>query len=267
MTRTARRLQETLMQHPAEASYASISDISARADLHMAAVTRTAQRWGFTGWPDLRVELRSRYLESLSFSEVASHRRSGSAASQTGGSMDADRRALVTTSSSVDAGTVRAVAEVAARARRRVALGAGTYRAPADLLALYFTLAGYPATSPGDSGGVVGALTDIGEGDLVIGFDLWRGYAATRNALAVARDSGAVVCLVTDRGTHHLGETADHVFHVSSESSSFFPTLVPAVALVNALAAELAALDQAVADDSSKRFEKIWRRMGFDGQR
>lgn len=263
-TRTTEKLKDALVQNPSRASYASISEVSVLAELNVAAVTRTAQSWGFAGWPDLRVELRSRYLESLSFTEVASERRSSSSTDHVSGSLDADRRALISTSSSIDIDQVRHVAAIAARAGKRVAIGGGTYKSVAELLATYFTLAGYPTTAPNETSGIVGALTSLGPGDVIFGVDLWRGYASTIEALALARESGAVVCLVTDRGASHLGDVVDHLFHVSSESSTFFPTLVPAFALVNALAAELASLDPAIAEASSQRFEQIWRRMGFD---
>lgn len=266
-TRTTQKLKDALVQNPSRASYASITEISALADLNMAAITRTAQAWGFAGWPALRVEVRSRYLESLSLSELASQRRSTSASDHVAASFDADRRALMSTSSTIDSGAIREVAAIAASARRRVALGAGSYRSLADLLATYFTLAGYPTTSPNETVGIVGTLTDLGSGDLIIGFDLWRGYSSTLEALRLAREVGAVVCLVTDRGASHLGGVVDHLFHVSSESSTFFPTLVPAMALANALATELATLDRTVADASSQRFEQIWHRMGFDASR
>ena len=263
-TRTTEKLKDALVQNPSRASYASISEVSALAELNMAAITRTAQSWGFSGWPDLRVELRSRYLESLSFTEVASERRSSSPSDFVSGSLDADRRALISTSSAIDVDAVRAVAAIAASSRRRVAIGGGTYKSVADLLATYFTLAGYPTLSPNETSGIVGALSDLGPGDIIFGVDLWRGYASTLEALALARESGAVVCLITDRGVSHLTDVVDHLFHVSSESSAFFPTLVPAFALVNAFAAELASLDPGVAEASSQRFEQIWRRMGFD---
>ena len=263
-TRTTEKLKDALVQNPSRASYASISEVSALAELNMAAITRTAQSWGFSGWPDLRVELRSRYLESLSFTEVASERRSSSSSDHVSGSLDADRRALISTSSTIDVDAVRAVAAIAASSRRRVAIGSGTYKSVADLLATYFTLAGYPTLSPNETSGLVGALSDLGPGDIIFGVDLWRGYASTLEALALARENGAVVCLITDRGVSHLADVVDHLFHVSSESSAFFPTLVPAFALVNAFAAELAALDPAIAERSSQRFEEIWRRMGFD---
>ncbi|SMQ71162.1 transcriptional regulator, RpiR family [Plantibacter sp. VKM Ac-1784] len=263
-TETTEKLKDALAQNPSRGSYAAISDVSSLAELNPAAVTRTAQSWGFSGWPELRVALRSRYLESLSFTEVASERRLGTPASPVASSFDADRRALMSTSSTIDLAAVRAVAHIAGAARRRVSIGSGTYKSVSDLLATYFTLAGYPTQSPDETSGMVGALSDLGPGDIIFGVDLWRGYASTIEALAIARETGATVCLITDRGATGLRKVVDHLFHVSSESSTFFPTLVPAVALVNALASELALLDSAVTEASSQRFEHTWRRMGFD---
>lgn len=266
-TPSEQKLRHALARGPSRASYSSISEIAGLADLNAAAVTRAAQRWGFAGWPALRVELRARYLESLSLSEVASERRTDTTSDPVTASLDADRRALLGTSSALDIDRVRAVAQVAARARRRVALGSGSYRALADLTATYFALAGYPTTSPADASGIVGSLVDLREGDLVIGFDLWRGYVTTIEALRLASERGALVCLVTDRGESHLDVEVDFVLHVASESSTFFPTLVPAVALVNAIAAELAVADPVVTDASSLLFEEIWERLRFDKKR
>lgn len=265
-TRLAEKLHDALVQNPSRASYASISEISQLADLNLAAVTRTAQNWGFAGWPDLRVELRSRYLESLSLSEVASERRTNGASDHIAASLDADRRALISTSTDIDADGIRTVAAIAAGARHRVALGVGSYRSLADLVATYFSLAGYPTSSPSDTAGIVGSLAELSKGDLVIGFDLWRGYTSTLQALDLAREKGASVCLITDRGTRHPEGGVDHLFHVASESSAFFPTLVPAVALVNALATQLASIDPVVTETSTERFEQLWHQMGFDGR-
>jgi DNA-binding MurR/RpiR family transcriptional regulator len=70
---------------------------------------------------------------------------------------------------------------------------------------------------------------------------------------------------VTDRGGRGVGGVADHVLHVSSESSAFFPTLVPAVAIVDAVTAELAALDPTRTDTSTRAFEQAWQRLDLGG--
>jgi DNA-binding MurR/RpiR family transcriptional regulator len=264
-TRATESLQQALSRNSSAASYASVSEMSRLADLSPAAVTRAAQSWGFAGWPALRLELRSRYLESLSLTEVASERRPHHGGDRVAASLEADRRALISTSTTIDAEVVRSVAAGVAGARNRVALGAGSYKSLADLTAAYFTLAGHPTTSPGDTSDLIGSLADLGEGDLVVGFDLWRGFTSTLQALEIAHEQGAVVCLVTDRGAQHMEGVVDHLLHVSSESSTFFPTLVPAVALIDALTAELAALDPARTDASTTRFEQLWRRTGLGG--
>lgn len=264
--RGASKLRDALMRNPSQASYASISDVSRMAELNMAAVTRISQSWGFSGWPDLRVELRSRYLRSLSLSEVATERRVRSSTDPAESSLDADRRALMTTSTALDSSRLRTVAEAAASASKRISLGFGSYKVLADLTATYFTLSGFPTISPVDPGGLANTLVDIGEGDFVIGFDLWRGYRSTLSALTYAGEQGAVCCLVTDRGPRAADGAVDHVFTISSEGSNFYPTLVPAVAFVNALSAELVAIDPTATESSSKRYEEIWRRMGFDTQ-
>src|SRR5882762_6195373 len=51
-------------------SFASASAVAGRAGVDAATVVRTARALGFSGWPDLRLELRNRYLSSLRANEV-----------------------------------------------------------------------------------------------------------------------------------------------------------------------------------------------------
>lgn len=262
-TRSSSALRNTLLQNPARASYSSISDVARMAGVNIAAVTRTAQSWGFAGWPALREELRSRYLESLSLADVTVHRAHRSGADPIDESMDADRRGLLATTSGLRSETLREVVTAATGARLRISLGISSYRSIADLLATYFTVAGYPTSAPSDVGGIATALTALGPGDLVIAFDFWRGYALTIDTVTAAHENGATTCLVTDHAPGDLGAIADHVIRVPSESSTFLPSLVPAVAVINALAAELALRAPATTEASFTRFEDVWRRMRF----
>jgi DNA-binding MurR/RpiR family transcriptional regulator len=66
----AERVAHVLVRAPQFASYASAREVAERAGVNVPTVVRTAQQLGFDGWPQLREELRARYLASVSSGEA-----------------------------------------------------------------------------------------------------------------------------------------------------------------------------------------------------
>jgi transposase len=67
----AERVAHVLVRAPQFASYASAREVAERAGVNVSTVVRTAQQLGFDGWPQLREELRARYLASVSSGELS----------------------------------------------------------------------------------------------------------------------------------------------------------------------------------------------------
>jgi DNA-binding MurR/RpiR family transcriptional regulator len=257
-SKVALRLSAALAHQPERASYASASDIAVVAGINRAGVTRSAQLLGFSGWPELRDELRARYLASLSILEIAAQHVGQGAGSAAQRSFAADQRALTTSMTQREEPVVLEVARSLARAKTRLALGTGSYAAVAHLLSINATLAGYPMFSLPEGAGATNAIARLGVGDVFIAISFWRTAQTTMQATRYVHRLGARICVITDRAPTPLTEQADWVLKVSAEGGAHFPTMVPAVAVVNALCSELAALDPAHTRRAIEAAEAAW---------
>jgi DNA-binding MurR/RpiR family transcriptional regulator len=226
-------------------------------------VTRIAQSLGFGGWPALREELRARYLQTLSLVEIASRHEGDEAASPRRRSMNADRRALELLDLAPDESA--SIVDRLASASTRLAIGGGSFAAVAQIFASNCTLAGYPAVHLSEAGAVANAIARLTEADVVVIFDFWRLYLGMTRAAEAARARGAAVVVVSDHPRTALTLPATHVVTVLSEGGAYFPTMVPAVVVANALCAELAAIDPSRTEESIRRAERIWTEMDVMG--
>jgi DNA-binding MurR/RpiR family transcriptional regulator len=228
---------------PRTASYGGAAEIAAAAGVNVATVTRTAQALGFSGWPALQQELRARYLSSLSAPQVAAEH--GPLTDAPGAaSLRRDIDDLAVLARSTEPATLRRLAEGMAGARRTLVVASGSYTAVGLALAHNATLAGYDVQlHDGSSAAMVNALAATEPGDLVLTISFWRLYTSAVQAARVAAGRGATVWALTDSASGPLATAAQHVLVVPAEGVSFFPSLTPALAVVQSLCAELAAID------------------------
>jgi DNA-binding MurR/RpiR family transcriptional regulator len=259
LTPTARELLRAITQNPERASYATTRDIAATAQVDLSNVTRLAQALGFRGWPHMQEEIRTRYLKTLSLVQIAEQHEGRGAPSGIVRAIDADRRALNLLRPDPEA--IGEIVSALAGARERIAIGTGTYAAPAHVLALHAGIAGYPMAHL-DGPALVNALVRLGPDDILVAFGLWRPYATICSALALAKQRGATTVVITDAAHSPYTKNADHLVQVSSEGGAHFPTLVPTFAAVNFICSELAQLDTARTRDMLSRHEKVWDESG-----
>lgn len=248
-----------IARQPERASYATARDLAAMAGVDVSTVTRAAQATGYAGWPELRSELRAQYLRSLSLTEIAvRHGQTAASTSAMTRSIDADRRALALLHPSQS--TMTAIVNALANAENRAATGGGTYGAAAQVFASHCGLIGYPTAHLVDGAPLANGLVHLGEGDVLVALGLWRPYRSTSAAAQVAADRGAKVCVITDVAESPLTEHADHVVLVSSEGGAL-PTMVAALAVANAILAELAERDTERTSASIAESEETWTAM------
>ncbi|WP_026127249.1 MurR/RpiR family transcriptional regulator [Nocardiopsis xinjiangensis] len=257
--KASERVVAVLREEPRLASYASTAELAERSEVNVATVVRLAQQLGFSGWPTLRVELRSRYLASLSAGEVLAEH-AGSDADPVSAALAADRANLRLLESTLDHGQVRAIASALHTAGRTLVLGSGTFAAPGVQLSHAAGIMGYDVRL-GELGGtaVLNTLARMGGGDLLVVCDLWMLPVALRRAVEVAVQRSVQVAVVTDRRESPLVEPADRVVVVPSEGAGMFPSLTAAMAVIHAVLAELARIGGPQSLDSVREAERLWR--------
>ncbi|MFK0297375.1 MurR/RpiR family transcriptional regulator [Streptomyces sp. NPDC090442] len=260
----AQAVLDVLAAQPRMSTYGSTQQIANAAGVNGATVTRTAQALGFSGWPALQNELRARYLTSLSVPEITAehHTRQDGVFAD---SLRRDLESVALTNRHLDAATAQQVVATIATSRRTLVSAEGSYAAIGLALTHNAALAGYPVELLGDHGrpDTLNTLADIGPQDTVIAISLWRLYENTVRTAQAARERGATVCAITDSATTTLARTAHHVLTVPAEGTAFFPSLTAALALAQALCAQLATHRPEYTTERLRRAEELWERFGI----
>ena len=133
LTAKGQVVMDLVRRKPRAGAFSSVRQLADEAKVNLGTVTRTAQSLGFDGWTAFQQEFRSRYLASLSASQVAAeHDISGSTADA---SFARDVSDLTYIAKAVTREQVIAVAERIAAARHTVVLAQGSYTAVGIALA------------------------------------------------------------------------------------------------------------------------------------
>jgi hypothetical protein len=100
-------------------------------------------------------------------------------------------------------------------------------------------------------------------GDVLIAISFWRLYQSTVLAASEARSRGLRVFAVTDVASPALTGAAEEVVMVPAEGVAFFPSLTAGIAVVQAMVAQLAAVDPARTSASIEAAEGMWSKFGL----
>lgn len=259
LTPALHEVVQAVINDPRHASFASVADLAKKANVNVATITRTAQNLGFSGWPDLRQEIRARFMSKLSAPEVsvvhqqetANHRPFDSALTRQIEQLSALRRRT-------DRQTIRDIAKVITAAKRRIVVGSGSFASIASILSHHATLCGYRMELATDAVAIANALGDVRHGDVVVIITFWRLYNSAIHASQQAKAKGATTCVITDAAVDALANNADYLLLAPAESTSFFTTVLPGLSLIEGLSAELAAVDPELSAKSIENFEEQW---------
>ncbi len=257
----ASRVLGVLASQSRFASYATARQVADQAGVNISTVTRTAQGLGFTGWPDLQLELRHRYLGGLTANEILTDH-TEPATDPIMAAFRSDAANLAVAASTLDLDTARAVAAAIRTARRTLVIASGSYLTPAIMLTHIAGLMGLDIDyDPAGGTARASRITRMGRGDCLIAINVWRLPREILQATRLAHDRGITTCVITDRRATPLTDAGDHVLIIPSEGASLFPSLTAAVALVHGILNQIVATDTervraAVADS-----DEAWRRL------
>ena len=236
-----RKVARTLLAAYPVAGFETVAGLADLAEVSGATVVRFANRLGFAGFPDFQRALREE-LERRSASPAALFDRAnldrpsadeGGIAALEDGPM-ADLRATFAGLSPHDWETTVAAL---ANPKRRVWITAGRY---SDFLAEYFA-ASLEQLRPGVrmvpkmASVRAAALIGLDAKDVVVAFDFRRYEDATRQIVQHAKSRKATVLLVTDAWLSPCVSDADAVLSSVADERGPFDSVVPVMALIEAL--------------------------------
>jgi DNA-binding MurR/RpiR family transcriptional regulator len=252
---------EVLLTQPRRVSYASAAETAELAGVNVATVSRTAQSLGFDGWADLQHEFRARYLSALSAPDVARAHRTDTAVGIA--SLRRDLDSLAWLAERLDEQVITLVADGIAAARRTLVVANGSYGAVGSALTHNIRLAGYDAAMIHDDADLANSVAAMSSDDVMVAISFWRLYQSTVTAAEQARGRGARVFVLTDAASPPLAEAAEELLLIPAEGVSFFPSLVPGIAVAQAIVAHLSTVDPVRSRKSIEEAEQQWARFGL----
>jgi DNA-binding MurR/RpiR family transcriptional regulator len=237
------------LDHPQDVALLTVREQAKRAGVVPATMTRLAQRLGFDGYDavrDLYAESLRRRASSAVFlpkaEELVARRKLKGEASLAHDLIDTLVHQMAGLAQADALARLAAAVDVLAKARRVHVLGQRSCYPVAFHFAYVFGLAGGRVRLLDAPGGIgADALRDAGKGDALLAISVKPYTRTTVEITRYAARRGVAVVAITDSAVSPLARLASAAILVPTESPSFFHTVTPAFAVVEALAALLAA--------------------------
>lgn len=257
-----RRVADTIGKNQQLASFADIAEIAERSMVSNSTVVRCAQSLGFRGWPDLKQDLRARFLAGLSTEETLSEH----AADPRSAVHDAVKHDIENLRRTLESNTpeeIDPVMSALASARQILVTGMGSFSAPATVMAHLGSTMGYPISLE-NRGGVhlATALNGMGPGDVLVVINMWRPMRDLVTAAESAKDAGVTVIALTDMRRGRPAQLADHSLIVPSEGVSFFQSVTAATSVVYGLLSGMEAAHPERSRTAIRRTQQLWQDIG-----
>ncbi len=263
LTPSERRVAHVLLATYPTAGLETVARLAERAGVSGPTVMRFVGKLGFTGFPELQEALRREVQARISSPLTLYGRRPRGEEGMLASARERFVRSLDATFRAISPADFEAVTDLLADHRRTVLCTGGRH---SQVLAyalhahLHMLRPGTRFVGPGPAPRV-DELVDVGPRTVLAVFDYRRYQRDTIEFALAAAERGADVVLFTDHWLSPIAEVARHVLPSSVEAASPFDTLVPALALVEALAA---ALLIRLGERARRRMERLEEgRVGF----
>ncbi|MGS1031668.1 MurR/RpiR family transcriptional regulator [Burkholderia glumae] len=234
-----------LLDHPDEVAVSSMRKLAQRAQVQPASLVRLAQQFGFPGWNELRdlFVARVRARPAPMTHRARSLVKPGAKAALSHDLLAAQQQNLADAA----ARNQRALAEAAQLIRKAPHVHVAGFRScyPVAFGFVYAYRLFRPSVSllAGVAGSLEMELRAIGQASVTV-IVSFAPYSTEATRVAnIARERGSRIVAITDSAASPVALAADATLIFGHDSPSFFPSLVAAHALAEALVAQLLALE------------------------
>jgi DNA-binding MurR/RpiR family transcriptional regulator len=241
LTPAERRVARSLFATNMMAGFDTVAELAERAQVSGPTIVRFANKLGFAGYPQFQKALRHDLAERID-SPLRLYAKTPPDTRQDqvlGRARDTFVRGLETTFAAIPQAEFAAVVELLADKRRPIWSTGGRFtQFCAEMLhAHLYQLRPNCHVVAYTPAGRADGLLDVGRRDVLMVFDLRRYQKDTIALTQAAKARGATVALVTDVWLSPIADLADHVLTVDVEAPSPYDSMVPCIALVEALVA------------------------------
>lgn len=253
LTPTDRRIAEAVLDDPTLAAFGSVSDLASAIGTSRPSIVRFATRLGFAGYTDLQDQVR----RGLSLQVARPTERIRREHGQSVAVRSAIDRSIASVFEAVGGGRLEGLARAIASARTVWIASGETSRAGGHALLSGLSMVRAGVRLLEDS--TVGRdLTDVGPGDVAVVFDFVRYRRSVVTAAGIMAASGAKVIAITDGPLSPLARLTGSWVELYVPAIGPFDSSLPAVAIAELLAAEVARQSPDVVTGRIDRTEELW---------
>src|SRR5215218_2823739 len=250
-SRSQKDVGQYIVDHLEEAAFHTAEELARRANTSSSTVVRFAQALGFEGFPELQAAARDEYRRG---------RENGSAGTQAElttaplfpidqtdfeAALAADHANLEETARRVDRDEVSSAIDLVSRAERIVLCGTDQMAFFASYLRhllMLLDLRAEVVASPSQEG--LAKLGRIDDKTVMVGFSAGRPHPLVVRAMKLARNRRAATIAIADATLSEVAKLADHKLYYSSNSPAYVRSHAALLALIQALAYGVYALDE-----------------------
>ncbi|RDL47024.1 HTH-type transcriptional regulator HexR [Ensifer sp. M14] len=243
LTEADQKLIATMLENRAEAAFLSGPQLSQRASVHEATVTRLAQKLGYRGFPDLRAQLQREVLDDQ---DAATRMRRSVAKVEHGDYLTdliaAEISALETLARSVPQGDVDLAADMIFEGRRVFVFGQGHAQSVAGFLQRRLDRFGMTTIAlTGRGRDIAERMVSMDKNDIVIALAFRKQPQSYAPLVEHARRVGARTILISDLAGPLMEPVADLMLAAPrGRSGSEFQTPTIPFAIVNGIVLTIA---------------------------
>jgi DNA-binding MurR/RpiR family transcriptional regulator len=258
-SRSQKDVGQYIVDHLDEASFHTAEELARRANTSSSTVVRFAQALGFEGFPELQAAARDEYRRAREGADgvvdLANPPLFPIDQTEFEAALAADHVNVEETAKRLDRDEVTASIELISRADRIVLCGTDQMAFFASYLRhllMLLDLRCEVVASPSQEG--LAKLGRIDERTVLVGFSAGRPHPLVMRALKLARNRRAATIAVADATLSEVAKLADHKLFYSSNSPAYVRSHSALLALVQALAYGVYALDESAYADRIKAF-------------
>ena len=257
LTPTERRLANIVLEDPTTVAFGTVADVARQAETSGPSVVRFAAKLEFDGYGDLQDHVRTSLTERLR--RPTDRLRAGASADRMTRQTTTAVRTLQRTFDALNHEVISQVAQRLAAADTVWGLCATLSATPGQLLVANLQLLRPNVKSLTGPAAVMAAdIADAGPGDVAIVIDFPRYESMVLDGASRLAKAGVWMAAITDGPLSPLAAIADNWLGTDVDAVGPFDSVVPAVAVVEVLLAEVAWLLRDDASDRLDRIERLW---------
>lgn len=261
-----RRLARFILDSEEVVAFASADELAERVGASAATVVRFARSLGYEGYPDLQSAVRSHFPQFRTAADKMAERVAGGDSFGVGlqekvAQIGIDN--LRQTLDQVPPAELEQIVKALCQAQRIRIFAGGLSSGPALLAEYAFSMLGFSARAFTEAG--LRPLLEIAQmqkDDVVVGISIWRYIGSTVEAMQAAYEAGLTCIALTDSPVAPITRFSHYVLVASTEGAVHGRSLVGIVALIDLLAAAVAACQPERSVEALRRIDGVYRQHG-----